>query len=208
MQREVVELINHWQRRNITGFYCENKDAAAKKLLEIIPATSTVGRAGSLSLDELGIMGLLEGRGNKVFDQYKPGLSEEAGLEIRRQGTQADYYLTSANALSAKGELIFLSAYASRSVGLASAKNLIVICGVNKITSDIETALRRARHYATPLNCRRLNWNTPCAKDGVCKEPICRFPEYKRMCCQVFIIEAEITPDRLKVVLIGENLGY
>jgi len=204
----IENLLKNWQKRNILGFYCENKEQAIDKILEIIPESSSVGISGSLTLDQLGIVKRLEMRGAKVFNQYKAGINREKNLELRRQGTLADFYLASANAISEKGELVFFSAYGNRTAGISYAKNVIVVCGINKITQNLEEAIKRGREYATPLNCKRLNWNTPCFKDGICRKEICLFPEYKRMCAQVLIVEAEVTADRLKVILVGENLGF
>jgi len=208
LDKKIENLLKNWQKRNILGLYCSNKSEVVEKITTIIPLSATVGISGSVTLDQLGIVKILEARGNKVFNQYKPGISREENLELRRQGTQADYYLTSANALSEKGELVFFSAYGNRIAGISYAKNVIVVCGINKITANIDEALRRAREYATPLNCKRLNWSSACVKDGICRKEICLFPEYKRMCSQILIIEAEVTPDRLKVVLVGETLGF
>lgn len=208
MEQRIERLIKIWQKRNITGFYCEDKDEAADKILEIIPLSASIGSCGSVTLDELSVVKHLEARGNKVFNQYKPGLSRQENLEIRKQGAQADYYLASPNAISEKGELVFFSAFGNRTAGIAYAKNVIIVSGVNKVTANLEEALKRSREYATPLNCKRLNWNSACFKDGVCRKETCLFPEYKRMCCQVLIIEAEAVADRLKVVLIGRKLGF
>jgi L-lactate utilization protein LutC len=208
MDKRIDSLIKNWQKRNIQGFYCENKSKAVDKILEIIPKSSSVGISGSVTLNQLGIVNSLESRGNRVFNQYRTGISQGESLELRKQGTQADYYLTSANAISEKGEIVFFSAYGNRITGTSYAKNVIVVAGINKITPNLDEALKRSREYATPLNCKRLNWNTPCLKDGICRKEICLFPDYKRMCCQILIIEAEVIPDRLKVILIGENLGF
>lgn len=208
MEYRVKALLKNWQGRNISGFYCLNRDVAVAKILEIIPRSASVGICGSLTLDQLGIIKRLESEGYQVFSQYKAGLSRDMSLEIRRKGTLADYYLASPNAISESGELVFFSAYGNRTSGISYAKNVIVISGVNKITRDLTEALKRAREYATPLNCKRLAWNAPCFKDGICRQKICLFPEYKRMCCQVLIIEAEVTPDRLKVILIEDSLGF
>jgi len=116
--------------------------------------------------------------------------------------------LTSVNAISASGELVFFSAYGNRTAGISYAKNVIVVTGVNKITDSLEQAVKRAREYVTPLNCKRLNWESACFKDGVCRQEECFSPEYKRMCCQVLILEAEVTSDRLKVILVGEELDF
>ncbi|MBU0709854.1 MAG: lactate utilization protein [Candidatus Omnitrophica bacterium] len=201
-------LIKNWQKRNISGLFVKSKDQAVKKILEIIPSSASVGISGSVTLDQLGIVKLLESRGNKVFNQYKSGISREESLKLRKQGAQADYYLTSANALSREGELVFFSGYGHRIAGIANAGKVIVVCGINKITPNIEEALKRSREYATPLNCKRLDWVTPCFKDGICRKDVCLFPEYKRMCCQILTIEAEVAPDRLKVIMIDEKLGF
>ncbi len=236
MDKRIDNLIKNWQKRNILGFYYENKEQAVDKILEVIPVSSSIGISGSVTLDQLGIVRRLESHGNKVFNQYKSGISREESLELRRQGSQADYFLTSANAISEKGELVFFSGYGNRSAGISYAKNVIVVAGINKITPNIQEALKRSREYATPLNCKRLSWSTPCFEDGICRQEICLFPGYKRMCCQILIIEAEVTPDRpegrglasdsqshrpegrglasssqshrLKVILINENLGF
>lgn len=208
MEKKLEDLIASWRKRNITGIYCENKEGAGAKVLELIPVSSSVGICGSVTLDELGIVKKLEARGNRVVNQYKAGISRDESLELRRQGVQADYYLASPNAISQSGELVFFSGYGNRVAGISYAKDVIIVAGVNKITKNLTEALKRSREYATPLNCKRLNWNTPCFKDGICHNEICLFPEYKRMCCQILIIEAEVSPERLKVILVGESLGF
>ena len=208
MDKRIDNLIKNWQKRNIQGIYCDNKEIATQKILEIIPPASSIGISGSVTLDQLGIVKRLEYRGSKVFNQYKSGISRDESLELRRLGSFADYYLASANAISQEGELVFFSSYGNRIAGISSAKNAILVSGINKITANLDEAVKRTREYATPLNCKRLNYNTPCFKDGICRKEICLFPEYKRMCCQILIIEAEITPDRLKVILVGEKLGF
>jgi hypothetical protein len=201
-------LLKNWQKRNIIGLPCESKEEAVKKMLKIIPPSASIGLSGSVTLDQLEIVKQLEARGTKVFNQYKPGLSKKDTLALRQQGSFADYFLTSANAISESGELVFFSGYGHRIAGIANAKNVLVVSGINKLAANLDEAVKRAREYATPLNCKRLNWPAPCLKDGLCRNEICLFPEYKRMCCQVLIVEAEVAPERLKVLLVAEELGY
>jgi hypothetical protein len=208
MDSRVEKLIANWEKRNISGVYCKNKDLARDTAFQMISREASVGFSGSKTLDEIEIIKKIEERGNQVFNPYKPGLSREESLKIRRQGAQADFYLASANAVSECGKMVFFSGYGNRTSGISYAKNVIIVCGINKITANIDEALTRAREFATPLNCKRLNWESACLKDGRCHEDICSFPDYKRMCCQVLIIEAEVVPDRMRVVLVGENLGY
>jgi len=208
MDKRIGPLLENWKKRNIEGLYCPERNNAREKVVSMIPRNASVGISGSQTLEALGIVPALESAGIKVFNQYRPGISRGESLEMRKQGSVADYYLVSPNAISESGELVFFSAYANRTCGVAGAANVIVVSGINKICPDLALALKRARQYATPLNCKRLNWNTPCFKDGICREDICLFPEYKRMCCQVLIIEAEVTAGRMKVLLVGESLGF
>jgi hypothetical protein len=208
MDKKIQDLIENWQKRNIQGLYFSNKEEAINKTLEMILPSESVGISGSVTLDQLGIVKELETRGNKVFNQYQPRLSRQESLKLRREGTQADYYLTGVNGISQKGELVFFSAYGNRTSGISYAKNVIVVTGVNKITPDLAAAIRRAREYAAPANCKRLNYRSRCFRDGICHGDSCFFPEYQRMCCQILIIEAEVSADRLKVILIDENLGF
>ncbi len=208
MQERIEELLKNWQKRNITGIYCQDKDQVHEGILGLIPEAASVGFCGSQTLEQLEIIEMLESRGNKIMNQYDPNLSRDESMKMRKLGTKADFFLTSANAISQKGEMVFFSAYGHRIAGIADAKRVIVICGTNKITPDLEAAVKRARNYATPLNCKRLNWDTPCLKDGICHNDQCLAPEYNRMCCQILILESEVTSGRLTVVLVDQELGF
>ncbi|RJO64638.1 MAG: lactate utilization protein [Candidatus Omnitrophota bacterium] len=202
------ELTAQLIKRNIEGFFCPDKASALQKTLTLIPEKATVGISGSLTLIQLDLIKSLKERGTIVYDQYLEGLSRKESMALRNKGACADYYLTSANAISAKGELVFFSAWGNRVAGIANAGKVVVIAGINKISVDLQSAMKRAREYVTPLNCKRLGYASACAQDGICRNDICLFPEHKRMCCQLLIVEAEITPGRMKVVLVGEELGY
>jgi len=208
MEDKIKQLLKNWEKRNISGFYFPNRREAVEQAMKLIAPQVSIGFSGSQTLEEIGIIPTLETRGNKVYNPYQPGITREESMRLRMQASQADFYLASANAISELGELVFFSAYGNRTSGISSAKNVLIFCGINKLTADVDSALKRAREYATPLNCKRLNWKTPCFKDGVCHNDICFTPDYKRMCCQLLIIESEAIPGRLKVILIGEPLGF
>jgi len=208
MDKKIAGIINSLKKRNIEGIYCQDKAVVLSELLKIIPQDSSIGISGSQTLDEIGIIPQLAKRGNKVFNQYEQGLTRQQSLDIRNQGAIADIFLSSANAITANGEMVFFSAYGHRIAGIANAKNVIIVCGINKIVADVSKGIERARNYVTPLNCKRLGFNSACLKDGICHNEICLFPEYKRMCCQILIIEAEVAPGRFKVILVGESLGF
>jgi hypothetical protein len=208
MQEKADELIRNWQKRNIEGIFCADKNQAHSTILGLIPDNASIGFSGSQTLEQMEIIEMLESRGNKIFNQYDPNLSRDESMRARRLGSQADFFLASANAISEKGEMVFFSAYGHRIAGIADAKKVILVCGVNKITANLEEAIKRARNYVAPLNCKRLHWNTPCLEDGICHNYECLFPEYNRMCCQMLVVEAEVNINRMTVILVGEELGF
>ncbi|MCU0650678.1 MAG: lactate utilization protein [Candidatus Omnitrophica bacterium] len=202
------QLFDNFKSRNFNAVFCANRDEVHQKLIETIPENSSIGFCGSQTLEQLEIIEILQTRGNKVYNQYDPELSRDESMRVRKLGVDADFYLCSANAVAGTGELVFLSAYGQRIAGIAGASRVIVICGTNKITDSRESAIKRAREYATPLNVKRLHWDTPCFKDGKCHESVCLAPDYNRMCCQMLVLESEILPERLTVMIVGEELGF
>ena len=75
---------------------------------------------------------------------------------------------------------------------------------MNKAAKDVAEAIDRVHLTATPMNCVRLNKQTPCAATGVCAD--CLSPDC--ICNQVVITRRSGIQGRIKVILIGEELGY
>ncbi|MCX7662046.1 MAG: lactate utilization protein [Candidatus Omnitrophica bacterium] len=208
MNKNIENLFVNLKKRNIPAFYFKDRADFLKEILRIIPKEASIGFSGSQTLSQLGLLNELKERGNPVFDPYQKEISPSESHRIRREATQADFYLVSPNAISLEGEFIFFSAYGNRIAGVAYANKVLIISGINKITPDFNSAIKRAREYSTPLNCKRLNWKSACFDDGLCKKDICFLPEFKRMCSQILIIENEIIPERISLFLINENLGF
>ena len=75
---------------------------------------------------------------------------------------------------------------------------------MNKIVRDLDAAISRTRNEAAPINAQRFDLDTPCSKTGVCAD--CLSPQ--SICCNLLITRIERHPDRMKVILVGEDLGY
>lgn len=75
---------------------------------------------------------------------------------------------------------------------------------MNKVESTLEAALHRARNVAAPKNAIRLQRNTPCTIKGYCMD--CLSPDC--ICSDIVITRRSYVPNRIKVVLVGEELGY
>ena len=111
----------------------------------------------------------------------------------------------SSNAITLDGQLVNIDGIGNRLACLiAGPKNVIVIAGMNKIVADVETGIERVRNMAAPPNAVRLGSRTPCAGLGHCAD--CLVDDC--LCCQIVITRKSRIPDRIKVILVGEELGY
>ncbi len=78
--------------------------------------------------------------------------------------------------------------------------------GFNKLVPTLADAIERSRVVAAVQEARRAGRTPPCTDDGVCRNYECYPPE--RQCGKILIIEKEIVPDRMTVILVGEPLGF
>ena len=81
---------------------------------------------------------------------------------------------------------------------------MLVFAGMNKLAPDLDSGLARARNHAAPPNALRLGLNTPCTVSGKCSDCLSE----KTICCQFVVTRYNATPGRIKVFLVGEELGY
>ena len=88
----------------------------------------------------------------------------------------ADYFLTSANAMTEDGVMVNIDGNSNRVSAIAQGpKHVLVIVGMNKICDDVDGAMKRARNVAAPINAQRFSLSTPCAKTGSCMN--CKSPD-------------------------------
>ena len=158
-----------------------------------------------MTLFETGIIDLLRSGSYKFLDRYQQGLSPDDIMNIYRQSFCADAYLVSSNAITENGELYNVDGNSNRVAAmLYGPKSVIVVAGYNKIVKDIEAAKARLEEVAAPANCVRLNMGTPCTTAGKC----CHCNSEGKICCDTVIMGRQRTKDRIKVILVGEELGY
>ena len=190
--------------RNIEAFYAESKEDALKKALELIPEGSKVAWGGSMSVEEIGLKkAICEGNYNELNRDLAKNAEEKRAIEIATY--DADYFLTSANAISEDGVIVNIDGNSNRVSAIAyGPKHVLMIVGMNKIVKDAENALSRARNEAAPINAQRFNIDTPCKKAGACFD--CQSPQ--SICCQFLITRRSMHVGRMKVILVNEELGF
>lgn len=164
----------------------------------------TVANGGSMTLAECGVMDLLAGGAYTFLDRAAAKTPEEA-TAIYHQHFGADTYLASANAVTEEGEVYEMDGRANRVACLAyGPTQVVLVVGQNKVVDDIDAARMRNFTTAAPANAHRLSAKTPCAKTGECID--CDSPE--RLCCTELVLGPQREVGRIKVVLVGEDLGY
>ena len=169
-----------------------------------MPEGASITWGGSESIKECGLMDAIKGANYELIDRADAKTPEEDRIMYSRQ-VMADFFLMSSNAITIDGELVNIDGRANRvSLLCWGPQNVIVIAGMNKIASDVESAIQRVRDAAAPPNTVRLNKNTPCAQTGRCGN--CYSPDC--ICSQIVITRRSSTPNRIKVILVGEELGY
>ena len=193
-------LIKELNNRNIEAFYAKDKKEALNKILELIPENSSVTMGGCQSANDIGLLDVLKTDKYNFIDRNK--LDKREALI---KGYDADYFISSVNAISEDGILVNIDGNANRvSYICQGPKHVIFIVGMNKVTKDLDSAMKRARNIAAPINAQRFDIQTPCKKTGKCFD--CKSMD--TICCQFLITRFSKHKGRIKVVLVNENLGF
>ena len=197
-------VLKGFEKRFMEGYYCDSSEEAKKLALSLVSEGSTVSFGGSVTLDETGVLTELRAREDITLFDRATATTPEENKKIMHEALSCDYYFMSSNAITHDGELVNIDGNGNRVAALIyGPENVIVIAGMNKIVKDVEEGISRTRNVAAPPNCVRLNKNTPCATNGVCGNCLA-----DTICDQIVITRASRMPKRLKVILVGEELGF
>lgn len=192
-------VIKGLQSRNMSGYYAKNKEEARKTALELIPKGSSISMGGCMSAQEIGLVSAL-----KEGDYHFIDRSKMEPREALFAAYDADVFLASANAMTDDGILVNIDGNANRVSCIAQGpKKVLFIVSLNKICSDLDSAMKRARNVAAPANTQRFDIKTPCKLTGRCSD--CKSPD--TICCQFLITRYSRHTDRIHVILVNENLG-
>jgi len=183
----------------------ETKKECFKSAIAQIDKNASIGFGGSTTVKEIGLFDYLVQNDYNLINPYKPGLSRDAVFELRKKALTTDLFITGTNAITLEGELVNIDGYGNRVAAITfGPKRVFLFVGMNKIVSDSEQAIDRILNYTAPINAKRLNKNVPCVESGFCED--CDSPE--RICNHLVITMKQSFPDRIKIFLINEKLGF
>jgi hypothetical protein len=193
------------KKHGFDAHFFSTRDEAAKFIMETAADCKTVGIAGTHTVRALGIVPMLENTGKSLFDhwQFKVGTPEE--LQCRKNQMLSDLFLTSANAITATGEIVNRDGCGNRTNAMTFGPGkVIIVVGRNKIVSDLDAAIGRIEETAAPIRALSLNRKTPCVATRHCMD--CDSPE--RICRITSVIHRQPIFTKITVVILDEDLGY
>ncbi|MDE6516543.1 MAG: lactate utilization protein [Acetatifactor sp.] len=197
-------VIKGLESRNMQGYYAATREEALQKALELIPQGSSISWGGSMSIQEIGLkQAVIEGD-YCVYNRDAAQTPEEK-RRIELAVYDADYFLTSSNAVTEDGILVNIDGNSNRVSAIAyGPRHVLMIVGMNKVCKDVDAAVYRARNEAATCNTQRFPIKTPCKVTGSCAD--CKSPD--TICCQFLTTRFSRHAGRIQVILVGENLGF
>ncbi len=202
------------RKNNMEFYYAETKEAVSAIVESLIKEGDVITNGGTMTMKECGLSGLLSSEKYNYLDRSKMTPEEVADLYIR--AFSADVYISSTNAVTEDGVLYNVDGNSNRIAAIAfGPKSVIIIAGYNKIVRNLEEAEIRVKNIAAPANCERLSCETYCLEKGECvslskaDRQICDgCAGDARICCNYLISAHQRHKGRIKVILVGEELGY
>ena len=197
------------EKNRFKVFIAQNAKAAKKIAInDIIPELDikSVSWGGSMSFVATGLFHELKDNPDlEVLNTFNQKLTPEQMLELRRQSLMVDLFITGTNAVTQDGHLVNLDMVGNRVAAIMwGPKHVLLIIGRNKICEDLEEAMLRIKNYAAVVNTMNLDKKTPCVKTGICQD--CSSPE--RICNYWTITEKSFIKERIKIILVNEDLGF
>lgn len=196
-------LVKNLKSRHFDAYYCDTKEEALAKALELIPEGSTVGWGGAMSAQQIGLMSALNSGNYNTIDRDRC-TTAEAKAQAAKACMFADVFLSGANALSMDGQMVNIDGMGNRVAAIIYGPgSVLVIAGMNKVMDTLEAAINRARTVAAPMNKQRFDSVTPCGVTGTCAD--CKA---EACICNHIVVTRHCRPaGRIKFILVGEALG-
>ncbi|MDR2588575.1 MAG: lactate utilization protein [Spirochaetales bacterium] len=202
LAKRTVEAL---KKNHFDAVYFQGAREAAEFVMGFVKEGASVGFGGSMTITDMGMQEKVKAKGGVVLDHNAPGLSDEERAVIRRKQLLCDVFLTGTNAVTIDGCLLNVDGAGNRVAAMTFGPGkVIVVAGTNKIRKNLDEALERVRHYAAPLNNKRLAKTNPCTVTGTCMD--CQADT--RICNIYTTMKRKPSVTDMTVVLVGEALGY
>ena len=204
IEKRAQVVVKNLNNRHFEAYYCANREEALAKALELIPAGASVGWGGATSAEQIGLLNAVRNGDYKAIDRDKTTTLADREAAMRAC-LGADVFITGSNAISMDGQLVNIDGIGNRVAAIVyGPKSIVMIAGMNKVVDTLEAAVTRARTVAAPINTQRFPVETPCKVTGTCAD--CKSDGC--ICNQMLITRNCKPAGRIKVILVGEDLGF
>ena len=192
---QVERVARALEANGMKTLIAETGEEAKKLVLEMVPQGAEVYANQSQTLDKLGLRAEFDQSGR--YDAIRPKVlkldRKTQGNEIRKLRSSPTYMIGSVQAITETGQVL-TSSFGGSQLGAyayGSAK-VIWIVGTQKLVKDLDEGFRRIEEYSYPLEDARL-----LAALGM-----------HSAVGKTLIVNREVVPGRITIVLVKEELGY
>lgn len=215
IEKRINKVGENLRKNNMEFYFAKTKENVPEIVKSLIKKGDVISHGGSVSMAECGIRDLISSPDYRYLDRSKAQTPEEI-KEIYRAAFSADVYISSTNAITENGVLYNVDGNSNRIAAIAfGPDSVIIIAGYNKIVSDLKEAELRVKKLAAPPNCVRLDCPTYCKEKGECISLSDSGHQIYdgcsgdgRICCNYLISAQQRHKGRIKVIIVGEDLGY
>lgn len=214
IEKKIARTGENLKKNNMEFYYAPTAADVKGIVAGLLHPGDVISHGGSVSMAECGIGELIRSPEYEYLD--RSAVPAEEVPEIYRKAFFADVYISSSNAITEDGILYNVDGNSNRIAAIAyGPKSVVIIAGYNKIVRNLEEAEVRVKTEAAPPNCVRLDCKTPCAETGECISLKNNGRQISdgchgdgRICCNYLISAQQRQKGRIKVILVGEELGF
>jgi hypothetical protein len=192
---QIERTVKALEANGIHAVVAENGEEARRIFFELVPEGAEIFLGASVTLETLGIKDVIDKSGQ--YEAVRPKMfamnRETQGREIRKLGGAPDYAAGSVHAVTEHGQVLIASNTGSQLGPYASgAGKVIWVVGAQKLVKDLDAGMKRIYEYDLPLEIEHMrqlyNMSTNVNK--------------------VLIVNREIRPNRITMIIVKEELGY
>ncbi|MCP4110273.1 MAG: lactate utilization protein [Desulfobacteraceae bacterium] len=203
-EKLAARCVSNLKKHGFDAHSVSTAEEAKSLILDMVSGYDSFGFGGSDTTRKIGIIEELKNRGKTIYDHWVADTKEQ-GLELRLKQGRCDCFFCSANGIAATGEIVNVDGAGNRNSAMTfGVKKVVIVAGMNKVTADLESALKRVREVAGPMRAKSLNMETPCAETGICND--CNVPQ--RICRITTILHRKPMLTDVSVILVNQPLGF
>jgi hypothetical protein len=192
---QIATTLEALNANHIQTVVIDTAEEARQYVLGLLPEGAEVHTGASRSLDQIGLTAEIEESGR--YEAIRPQLRRldrmTQGREWRKLASSPDFMLGSVHAVTAQGQVLVASGGGSQIGPYASGAGTVIwVVGAQKLVHTLDDGLRRLQEYAYPLEDERM------------REATGRSTHLN----QILIINGSLQPQRLKMIIVKEQIGF